>query len=37
TRYSHDNIFSSVLGIWDVKTSVYEKGLDIFSQCRNVQ
>ena len=37
TRYSHDNIFSSVLGIWDVKTSVYEKGLDIFSQCRTVQ
>ncbi|HHQ4500705.1 TPA: MCR-3-related phosphoethanolamine--lipid A transferase [Aeromonas hydrophila] len=37
TRYSHDNIFSSVLGIWDVKTSVYEKGLDIFSQCRNIQ
>ncbi|WP_139405822.1 MCR-3-related phosphoethanolamine--lipid A transferase [Aeromonas veronii] len=37
TRYSHDNIFSSVLGIWDVKTSVYEKGLDIFSQCRITQ
>ncbi|MDE8809333.1 MCR-3-related phosphoethanolamine--lipid A transferase [Aeromonas hydrophila] len=37
TRYSHDNIFSSVLGIWDVKTSVYEKGLDIFSKCRNIQ
>ncbi|RQM75345.1 MCR-3 family phosphoethanolamine--lipid A transferase [Aeromonas jandaei] len=37
TRYSHDNLFSSVLGIWDVKTSVYEKGLDIFSQCRTVQ
>ncbi|TNI10769.1 MCR-3-related phosphoethanolamine--lipid A transferase [Aeromonas veronii] len=37
TRYSHDNIFSSVLGIWDVKTLVYEKGLDIFSQCRTVQ
>ncbi|MGL6417859.1 MCR-3-related phosphoethanolamine--lipid A transferase [Aeromonas allosaccharophila] len=37
TRYSHDNIFPSVLGIWDVKTSVYEKGLDIFSQCRITQ
>ncbi|MGY3854804.1 MCR-3-related phosphoethanolamine--lipid A transferase [Aeromonas aquatilis] len=37
TRYSHDNIFSSVLGIWDVKTSVYEQGLDIFSQCRITQ
>ena len=37
TRYSHDNIFSSVLGIWDIKTSAYEQELDIFSQCRIVQ
>ncbi|WP_068976857.1 MULTISPECIES: MCR-3-related phosphoethanolamine--lipid A transferase [Aeromonas] len=37
TRYSHDNLFSSVLGIWDVKTAVYDQGLDIFSQCRTVQ
>ena len=37
TRYSHDNIFSSVLGIWDVKTAVYNQGLDIFSKCRTVQ
>ncbi|WP_429023112.1 MCR-3-related phosphoethanolamine--lipid A transferase [Aeromonas allosaccharophila] len=37
TRYSHDNIFSSVLGIWDVNTAVYDQGLDIFSQCRTVQ
>lgn len=36
-RYSHDNLFSSVLGIWDVKTAVYDRGLDIFSQCRTVQ
>ncbi|HHQ4620157.1 TPA: MCR-3-related phosphoethanolamine--lipid A transferase, partial [Aeromonas veronii] len=34
-RYSHDNIFSSVLGIWDVKTAIYEQELDIFKQCRN--
>uniref|UniRef100_UPI00051BED2E phosphoethanolamine transferase n=1 Tax=Aeromonas finlandensis TaxID=1543375 RepID=UPI00051BED2E len=37
TRYSHDNLFSSVLGLWDVKTAVYDQGLDIFSQCRTVQ
>ncbi|MDM5149657.1 MCR-3-related phosphoethanolamine--lipid A transferase [Aeromonas salmonicida] len=37
TRYSHDNIFSSVLGIWDVNTAVYDQGLDIFSLCRTVQ
>ena len=36
-RYSHDNLFSSVLGIWDVSTAVYDKQLDIFSQCRTVQ
>ncbi|MFS1150589.1 phosphoethanolamine transferase, partial [Enterococcus faecalis] len=37
TRYSHDNLFSSMLGIWDVNTAVYEQSLDIFSQCRSVQ
>lgn len=33
-RFSHDNLFSSVLGIWDVATSVYNPQLDIFSPCR---
>ena len=37
TRYSHDNLFSSMLGIWDVNTAVYDQQLDIFSQCRSVQ
>lgn len=34
-RYSHDNLFSSVLGLWDIKTKIYDKTLDIFKQCRN--
>ncbi|EOG6943827.1 sulfatase-like hydrolase/transferase, partial [Aeromonas salmonicida] len=33
-RYSHDNLFPSVLGLWDIKTKVYDKTLDIFKQCR---
>ncbi len=33
----HDNLFSSMLGIWDVNTAVYDQQLDIFSQCRSVQ
>ncbi|MEZ6960357.1 MULTISPECIES: phosphoethanolamine transferase [unclassified Aeromonas] len=37
TPYSHDNLFSSMLGIWDVKTTVYDKRLDIFSPCRTTQ
>lgn len=31
--YSHDNLFHSVLGMLDVKTSAYEADHDIFSQC----
>lgn len=34
-RYSHDNLFSSVLGLWDVNTTVYDQERDLFSQCRN--
>ncbi|MHA7000077.1 phosphoethanolamine transferase [Aeromonas schubertii] len=36
-RYSHDNLFSSVLGLWDVKTRVYQPELDLFSACRIAQ
>ncbi|ORJ14241.1 hydrolase (plasmid) [Aeromonas salmonicida] len=25
-RYSHDNLFPSVLGLWDIKTKVYDNG-----------
>jgi lipid A ethanolaminephosphotransferase len=31
--YSHDNLFHSVLGILDIKTSAYEADNDIFSHC----
>lgn len=33
-RYSHDNIFHSLLGMFDVETGVYQSELDIFSSCR---
>jgi lipid A ethanolaminephosphotransferase len=32
---SHDNLFHSLLGIFDVKTQAYDPGLDIFAACRN--
>lgn len=31
---SHDNIYHSVLGLMGVKTSVYNRSLDMFSPCR---
>jgi len=30
--YSHDNLFSTLLGIFNVKTTVYEKNMDILAQ-----
>ncbi|GAK85456.1 predicted membrane-associated metal-dependent hydrolase [Vibrio ponticus] len=32
--HSHDNLFHSLLGAFDVKTQVYQPKLDIFSRCR---
>ena len=32
--FSHDNLFHSVLGLADVKTSVYRPASDIFNGCR---
>lgn len=32
--YSHDNLYHSILGIFDVKSSVYQRELDLFSLCR---
>ena len=29
-KYSHDNLFNSILGIFEVQTAVYDKNLDIF-------
>lgn len=33
--HSHDNLFHSLLGIWDIQTSEYQKNLDLFAPCRN--
>lgn len=33
-EFSHDNIFHSVLGLMDVKTSEYQTQLDLFAPCR---
>ena len=33
-RYSHDNIFSSVLGLMDIATTEYQKEQDMFYPCR---
>ncbi|KAJ0343249.1 hypothetical protein COL154_014085, partial [Colletotrichum chrysophilum] len=30
---SHDNMFDTVLGLMDVKTSIYKAPLDLFSSC----
>jgi lipid A ethanolaminephosphotransferase len=31
---SHDNLFHSLLGIFDVQTRAYDRGLDLFASCR---
>jgi len=31
-RYSHDNLFSTLLGLMDVNSSVYQKGMDILEE-----
>lgn len=33
--YSHDNIFHSVLGLFDIRTEVYREELDMFAPCRH--
>ena len=33
-RYSHDHFYHSLLGLFEVKASVYQSGLDMFSSCR---
>lgn len=33
-RFSHDNLFHSMLGIMDVQTRVYNNKLDLFKPCR---
>ncbi|RJX70988.1 phosphoethanolamine--lipid A transferase [Vibrio sinensis] len=33
-KFSHDNLFHSLLGIMDVKTTAYQPALDLFQTCR---
>jgi len=33
--YSHDNLFSSVLGLWDISSSIYKPDHDMFRGCRS--
>ena len=33
---SHDHLFDSVLGLFEVRTAAYRPGRDLFSPCRNV-
>ena len=33
-KYSHDNVFYTILGLFGVKTSIYNPKLDIFYPCR---
>lgn len=34
-EYSHDNYFHSILGLMDIKTSLYNLKQDIFANCRH--
>jgi lipid A ethanolaminephosphotransferase len=33
-RHSHDNLYDTVLGLLDVRTSIYRPSLDLLSECR---
>ncbi|MDO5686874.1 MAG: phosphoethanolamine--lipid A transferase [Neisseria sp.] len=33
-RFSHDNLFASLLGLFDVQTTVYRPEADVFKSCR---
>ena len=35
-EFSHDNIFHSVLGLMNVRTSEYQTQLDLFASCRHI-
>jgi lipid A ethanolaminephosphotransferase len=35
SKYSHDNLFHSVLGLMNVSTNIYDTELDLFAPCRN--
>lgn len=33
-QHSHDNLFHSILGLFNIQTSIYESSLDLFAPCR---
>lgn len=33
-QYSHDNIFHTILGLFEIKTTVYDKSLDIIDHAQ---
>jgi lipid A ethanolaminephosphotransferase len=33
---SHDNLFSSMIGLLDIETSVHNSALDIFASCKTI-
>lgn len=33
-RFSHDNLFDSLLGVMNIETTIYDEQLDIFATCR---
>ena len=33
---SHDHLFHSMLGLFDVRTEVYSRALDLFAPCRDL-
>jgi lipid A ethanolaminephosphotransferase len=35
-RFSHDHLFHSVLGLFDVRTALYAPELDLFAPCRSL-
>lgn len=35
-RYSHDNLFHSLLGLFYVNTTIYDPALDIFKKCNGI-
>ena len=34
SEFSHDNLFHSMLGLFEIKTDVYRSEMDLFAPCR---
>lgn len=35
-RLSHDHVFHSILGVYDIRTGIYSRDLDLFAPCRDL-